>query len=152
MSPVIWLLSGPNLNLLGERSPEIYGTETLDDHLNNVTRIASTFGATVHHVQSNFEGELIEAVHDARREHASAIIVNAGALTHYSWALSDALSTFEGFKIEVHISNPQARETHRHLSTLAPVVNGTIAGFGALSYELATYAVRDLLAHRNLSL
>ena len=146
MTNVIWLLSGPNLNLLGERSPEIYGTSTLGDHVANFSAIAASFDATVHHVQSNFEGELIEAVHQARAAHAVAIVINAGALTHYSWSLSDALDTFDGIKIEVHISNPWARESHRHLSTLAPVVTGTIAGFGRGSYELAAYAVRDLLA------
>ncbi len=147
MSTEIYLLNGPNLDLLGERSPEIYGTMTLDQHVERFRAIAHSFGATVTHLQSNFEGELIEAVHAARNS-AAAIVINAGALTHSSWALSDALDTFSGIKIEVHLSNPAAREPYRHLSTLAVAVDGSICGFGATSYDLAAYAVRDLLALR----
>ena len=144
MTNEIWLLSGPNLDLLGERSPEIYGTATLAEHVARFSSVAAQFGCQVHHVQSNLEGGLIEAVHEARGR-ACAIVINAGALTHYSWSLSDALSCFDGVKIEVHLSNPAGREEFRHLSTLAPVVSGSIGGFGALSYVLAAYAVRDLL-------
>ncbi len=147
MSTQIVLLNGPNLDLLGERSPEIYGTMTLAEHVARFSAIAATFDAQVTHVQSNFEGELIEAVHAARHG-AHAIVINAGALTHSSWALSDALDTFNGIKIEVHLSNPAGREPFRHLSTLAVAVDGSIAGFGATSYDLAAYAVRDLLAAR----
>jgi 3-dehydroquinate dehydratase-2 len=145
MSNEILLLSGPNLNLLGTRSPEIYGTSTLADHVALVTQIAGEHGYTVRHLQSNFEGDLIEAVHAARSS-AAAIILNAGALTHTSWALSDALAVFDGPKVEVHLSNPAAREPYRHTSTIAGVVNGTIAGFGGLGYELATRSVLSLLA------
>ena len=141
----IVLLSGPNLDLLGTRSPEIYGTATLDEHVARATAVAATFDLGVRHLQSNFEGVLIEAVH-AARGNASAIIINAGALTHTSWALSDALAIFEGPKVEIHLSNPAAREPYRHVSTLAPVVNGSIAGFGGLSYELAVRAVAALIA------
>ena len=147
MTREIFLLSGPNLNLLGERQPEIYGTHTLDEHVTRFREIAATFDCSVHHVQSNAEGTLIDAIQEARGR-AVAIVLNAGALTHYSWSLHDALSTFDGIKVEVHLSNPQAREPHRHRSTLAGVVNGTIAGFGQGSYELAAYAVRDLIAKR----
>jgi 3-dehydroquinate dehydratase-2 len=98
----------------------------------------------VRHLQSNFEGDLIEAVRDARGR-SVAVVVNAGALTHSSWALADALATFDGVKIEVHLSNPAAREPFRQVSTIAAVVNGTIAGFGALSYDLAFDAIRRLL-------
>jgi 3-dehydroquinate dehydratase-2 len=143
MSNEILLLSGPNLDLLGTRNPEIYGTTTLDQHVERFSELAKDAGFSVRHVQSNFEGDLIEAVH-AAREGAAAIVINAGALTHSSWALADALDTFDGVKIEVHISNPAAREPFRHLSTLASSVNGTIAGFGATSYELALDAVRRL--------
>jgi 3-dehydroquinate dehydratase-2 len=145
MSDEILLLSGPNLDLLGTRNPEIYGTTTLDQHVERFTELASDAGFSVRHVQSNFEGDLIEAVHSAR-ESAVAIVINAGALTHSSWALADALDTFSGIKVEVHISNPAAREPFRHLSTLAGSVNGSIAGFGATSYELALDAVRRLSA------
>jgi len=98
----------------------------------------------VRDLQSNFEGDLIEAVHGAR-DRSVAIVINAGALTHSSWALCDALAVFEGVKVEVHLSNPAAREPFRHVSTLAGVVNGSIAGFGALSYDLAFDAVRRVL-------
>jgi 3-dehydroquinate dehydratase-2 len=147
MSGVILLLSGPNLNLLGTRSPEIYGTTTLPEHVNRFRERALEAGYVVKDLQSNFEGELIEAVHDARGE-ADAIVVNLGALTHTSWALADALATFEGVKVEVHLSNPAAREPFRHVSTIAGVVNGSIAGFGDLSYDLSLEAVQCLLEGR----
>jgi 3-dehydroquinate dehydratase-2 len=143
MSNEILLLSGPNLDLLGTRSPEIYGTTTLAEHVERFGRLAKEAGFSVRHVQSNFEGDLIEAIHSAR-DSAVAIVINAGALTHSSWALADALDTFTGIKVEVHISNPAAREPFRLLSTLAVSVSGSIAGFGATSYELALDAVRRL--------
>lgn len=144
MSGAILLVSGPNLDQLGTRSPEIYGTATLDEHVERFRSLAGAEGFTVRSIQSNFEGELIEAVHEARST-CVAIVINAGALTHASWALADALAMFEGPKVEVHLSNPAAREPFRHRSTLAPVVNGSIAGFGGLGYELALAAVCRLL-------
>jgi 3-dehydroquinate dehydratase-2 len=144
VSGKILLLSGPNLDLLGTRTPEIYGSTTLAEHVDAFHTRAESAGYSVHDVQSNFEGDLIEAVH-AARETCVAIVINAGALTHTSWALADALATFEGVKIEVHLSNPAAREPFRHTSTIAGVVNGTIAGFGALSYVLAFDALAYLL-------
>lgn len=147
MSEEILLLSGPNLNQLGTRSPEIYGRQTLDQHVARFSELAAERDFAVRHLQSNFEGDLIEAVHGAR-ERAVAIVINAGALSHSSWALADALAIFEGPKIEIHLSNPAAREPFRHVSTLAGVVNGTIAGFGALSYELALDAVVRMRAGR----
>ncbi|HVA69948.1 MAG TPA: type II 3-dehydroquinate dehydratase [Acidimicrobiales bacterium] len=144
MSGEILLLSGPNLDQLGTRSPEIYGGSTLAQHVARFDALASAAGYSVRHLQSNFEGDLIEAIRDAR-ERCVAVVVNAGALTHSSWALADALSTFDGVKIEVHLSNPAAREPFRQVSTIAAVVNGTIAGFGAVSYDLAFDAVRRLL-------
>ncbi len=145
MNREILLLSGPNLDLLGSRNPEIYGTTTLAEHVARFSELAAEAGFSVRHLQSNFEGDLIEAVQSARGS-AVAVVINAGALTHSSWALADALDTFNGVKIEVHLSNPAAREPFRHLSTLAGVVNGSIAGFGATSYELALDAVRRLVA------
>jgi 3-dehydroquinate dehydratase II len=139
----ILLLSGPNLDLLGVRDPEVYGTATLAEHVERFRALASETGFSVRHLQSNFEGDLIEAVHGAR-ENAVAIVINAGALTHSSWALADALDTFNGIKVEVHLSNPAAREPFRHLSTLAGTVDGSIAGFGATSYDLAFEAIRRL--------
>jgi 3-dehydroquinate dehydratase-2 len=145
MSNEILLLSGPNLDELGSRSPEIYGTQTLSEHVDRFTQQATALDFSVRHVQSNFEGDLIEAVHAAQGV-SVAIVLNAGALTHTSWALADALNAFKGVKVEVHLSNPAAREPFRHVSTLAGVVSGTIAGFGATSYDLALEAVRRLLA------
>jgi 3-dehydroquinate dehydratase II len=144
MSTQILLLSGPNLDQLGTRSPEIYGTMTLEEHVARFTSLASQAGFEVEHLQSNFEGDLIEAVHTARTTSA-AIVINAGALTHSSWALCDALAMFNGPKVEIHLSNPAAREPFRNISTLAGVVSGSIAGFGALSYDLAVEAVCRLL-------
>jgi 3-dehydroquinate dehydratase-2 len=144
MSDEILLLSGPNLDQLGTRDPEVYGTQTLAEHVDRFSEQARALGLSVRHVQSNFEGDLIEAVHAAQGT-AVAIVLNAGALTHSSWALADALRSFHGVKVEVHLSNPAAREPFRHLSTLASTVDGTIAGFGSTSYDLALEAVRRLL-------
>ena len=144
MSKQILLLSGPNLEQLGTRSPEIYGTQTLSEHVARFSAGAKAHGYSVRHLQSNFEGDLIEAVHAARKD-CDAIVINAGAFTHTSWALTDALAMFEGVKVELHISNPAAREPFRHVDTLAGVVNGTIAGFGATSYDVALDAVVRLL-------
>ena len=144
---VILLLSGPNLNLLGDREPAIYGDATLADHVDAASRAAAAVGHIVEHVQSNHEGDLIEAVQQARGR-AAAIVVNAGALTHTSWALHDALAAFDGVVVELHISNPAAREPFRHTSVVAPVADGSIAGFGGLSYPLAVEAVHRLLEAR----
>jgi 3-dehydroquinate dehydratase-2 len=141
---IILLLHGPNLNLLGQREPEIYGTATLDEYVTSVRQVATTAGHTLEDFQSNHEGQLVDAIHAARGR-VDAIIINAGAFTHYAWSLHDALATFSGPVVEVHISNPNAREPWRHTSVIAPVANGTIAGFGLLGYELAVTAVARLL-------
>ena len=141
---IILLLHGPNLNLLGQREPEIYGTATLDEYVTSVRQVAATAGHTLEDFQSNHEGQLVDAIHAARGR-VDAIIINAGAFTHYAWSLHDALATFSGPVIEVHISNPNAREPWRHTSVIAPVANGTIAGLGLLGYELAVTAVARLL-------
>jgi 3-dehydroquinate dehydratase-2 len=140
----VLLLSGPNLNLLGRRQPEIYGTATLDDHVGTARRAAEAAGLDLEHVQSNSEGELVQAVQDAR-DRCAALIVNAGALTHYSWSLHDALAAFEGPVVELHLSNPAGREPFRHTSVVAPVASGLVAGFGGLGYELAVQAVARML-------
>ena len=142
--PTVLLVSGPNLNLLGEREPEIYGTATLDDHVARARAAAEKHGLELEHVQSNREGELVEAIQQARAR-CAAIIVNAGALTHYAWALHDALAAFEGPVVELHISNPNAREPWRHTSVIAPVARGSIVGFGGFGYEMAVDAVAELL-------
>jgi len=132
----ILLLSGPNLNLLGEREPEIYGTTTLADLVSIATDAAAAHGYNVEHVQSNHEGDLVDAIHGARGR-CAALVINAGAFTHYSFALADALATYEGVKVELHISNPEAREHWRHDSVIAPYVTASLAGFGAAGYRLA---------------
>ena len=142
---MILLLHGANLNLLGEREPQIYGTATLADYVAATTAAAKTSGHTVEAFQSNHEGELIDAIHGARGR-AAAIIINPGAFTHYSWAIHDALAAFEGPVIEVHISNPNAREPWRHTSVVAPVAIGSIMGLGMHGYELAVAAVSRVLA------
>lgn len=143
--PIVLLLSGPNLNLLGEREPSVYGTATLDDHVALAGATAADLGLAVEHLQSNHEGALVDAVHAARGR-CAAVVVNPGALTHYSWALHDALAAFEGPVVELHISNPNAREAWRHTSVVAPVATGTIAGFGGDGYRMAVEAVARLLA------
>jgi 3-dehydroquinate dehydratase-2 len=140
----VLMVSGPNLNLFGERQPEVYGTTTLAEMVADADSVLAAAGHTLEHVQSNHEGELIDAVQGARGR-CAAIICNAGALTHSSFALADALACFDGVKIELHVSNPAAREDWRRLSVLAPVVTGTIAGLGRHGYRLAGEAVVALL-------
>jgi 3-dehydroquinate dehydratase II len=139
----ILVLHGPNLNLLGTREPEIYGSATLSDHVNTAKAEASSHGIAVADLQSASESELVSAIHQAKGTH-DAIIINAGALTHYSWSLHDALRSFPGKVIEVHLSNPGAREDFRHVSVLAPVVDGSISGFGGMGYALAVQALLRL--------
>lgn len=143
--PLVLLLSGPNLNLLGEREPAIYGTATLADHVAAATAAAAEAGLDVEHHQSNHEGDLIDQVHRARGR-AAAVIINPGALTHYGWSLHDALAAFDGPVVEVHLSNPESREPWRRTSVIAPVAAGTITGFGGHGYRLAVEAVARLLA------
>jgi 3-dehydroquinate dehydratase-2 len=143
-APVIVLLHGPNLNLLGQREPHIYGTATLADHVANAREAATRLGFVLEDLQSNHEGALVDAIH-AARYHSVAIIINPGALTHYSWALHDALAAYPGVVVELHLSNPNAREPWRHTSVVAPVATGSITGFGAAGYPLAVEAVARAL-------
>jgi 3-dehydroquinate dehydratase-2 len=143
----ILLLSGPNLNLLGEREPEVYGTTTLADLVALATETAAKFGHDVEHVQSNSEGALVDAIHGARGR-CAGIVFNPGAYTHYAYVLTDALATFDGVKIELHLSNPHTREEWRHQSVVAPVVDGTITGFRATGYRLAIEAAAQLIEER----
>lgn len=140
----VLLLNGPNLNLLGSREPEIYGPDTLDDHVRAATEAAEQCGLALEHLQSNHEGVLVDAIQAARGQR-SAIIINAGAFTHYAWAIHDALAAFDGIVIEVHLSNPGAREEWRHTSVVTPVADGVIAGLGGAGYVLAVEAVGRLL-------
>lgn len=135
----ILLLSGPNLNLFGSRDPEVYGTDTLDEMVDDARRAAGEHGLDLEHLQSNYEGAIVDAI-QAARGRCDAIILNAGALTHYSFAISDALAAYDGVKVELHVSNPAAREEWRHTSMIAGVVDGTVAGFGRAGYRLALEA------------
>ena len=140
----IYVLNGPNLNLLGLREPEIYGSDTLDDIAERLEARARELGVTLDIRQSNHEGHLIDWLHEARLSGAKAVILNAGGFTHSSVALHDAVKAIQLPVIEVHLSNPQARESFRRRSLIAVAAAGTITGFGALGYELALDAAARL--------
>lgn len=137
MAELIYVLNGPNLNLLGLREPDIYGTDTLDDIAGRLEDRAKELGVEVDVRQSNHEGHLIDWLHEAQAREAKAVILNAGGFTHTSVALLDAIRGIRTPVIEVHLSNPHAREGFRHRSLIAHGARGTIAGFGALSYLAA---------------
>lgn len=142
-APIVLLLSGPNLTLLGDRQPEVYGRATLGELAERAAATAAAAGAVLEHFQSDHEADLVRAVHGARRR-VAAIVVNAGALSHYAWALHDALAAFDGVVVELHLSNTAAREPWRHRSVLAPVADGSVVGLGPLGYELAVSAALRL--------
>ena len=142
--PTIYVLNGPNLNLLGTREPEIYGSDTLDEIAGDLEDRARALGVAVEIRQSNHEGHLIDWLHEAQAEGAKAVILNAGGFTHSSVALHDAVKAIATPVIEVHLSNPHARESFRHRSLIAKAARGTIAGFGPLSYQLALDAAARL--------
>ncbi len=143
-SPLVLLLSGPNLDLLGEREPEIYGTATLADHVATATAAATAAGLALEHLQSNHEGALVDAI-GAARHRCAAIVINAGALTHYAWSLHDALAAFDGPVVELHLSDPASREPWRHLSVISPVADAVVAGRGGAGYAIAIEQVARLL-------
>lgn len=144
MSNAVYVLNGPNLNLLGTREPEIYGTTTLDDIAALLTERAETLGLTIEMRQSNHEGHLVDWIQEAAAEGAKAVLLNAGAFTHTSVALHDAIKSVKVPVIEVHLSNPHAREDFRHKSYVGMAAKATIAGFGARSYVLALDAAATL--------
>jgi 3-dehydroquinate dehydratase-2 len=141
---LVLLLSGPNLNMLGTRQPEVYGTATLDDHVATARAAAAAHGLDLEHLQSNAEADLVGAIQRARGR-CAAIVINPGAFTHYAWSIHDALAAFEGPVVELHLSNPNSREPWRHTSVVAPVASGSIVGFGGKGYALAMDAVAGLL-------
>lgn len=144
MSKLVTLLNGPNLNLLGLRQPEIYGRETLDDVAAKVSDLAEDLGLRVKAQQSNHEGQLVDWIHEARGT-SSGIIINPGAYSHTSVAILDALNTFEGPVLEVHISNIHKREAFRHHSYVSARADGVIAGCGTEGYLLALRRIATLL-------
>lgn len=136
-SGLVFVLNGPNLNLLGTREPEIYGQETLDDIAARLEERAQSLGLAVDVRQSNHEGHLIDWLHEAASRGARAVILNPGGLTHTSVALHDAVKAVPVPVLEVHLSNPHAREPFRHRSLVSPVARGTICGLGSMGYLLA---------------
>lgn len=145
MPKPIYILNGPNLNLLGLRQPEIYGRQTLDDVAEGLSNLAEELGLSIKFHQSNHEGQIVDWIQEARAQ-ASAIIINPAALTHTSVAILDALHTFEGPVIEVHISNVHKRESFRHHSYVSLRADGVIAGCGTEGYAFALRRVGTLLS------
>ena len=145
MEKPIFILNGPNLNLLGKRQPEIYGHDTLEDVARNCRLLGEELGLKTELFQSNHEGEIIDWIHQARDE-AAGIIINPGAFTHTSVAILDALNAFDGPVLEVHISNIHKRRSFRHHSYVSLRADGVIAGFGVQGYELAVRRLARILA------
>jgi 3-dehydroquinate dehydratase-2 len=145
MAKLIYVLNGPNLNLLGSREPEVYGKDTLDDVRTKCEAKAKALGFAIDFRQSNHEGELVAWIQEARTD-AAGLIVNAGAFTHTSIAMLDALLACPTPSVEVHLSNIFTREPFRHHSYISKAVKGVICGFGADSYELAIEALAGLIA------
>jgi 3-dehydroquinate dehydratase II len=143
-SNLVLVLNGPNLNLLGSREPHIYGHDTLDSIAASLSDQADALGIEIDLRQSNHEGHLVDWLHEAGSRGALAVILNAGAYTHTSIAIHDAIKAIPVPVIEVHLSNPHARESFRHLSFVSPVATGVISGFGARSYALALDAAAAL--------
>lgn len=149
MGLTIYCLNGPNLNLLGEREPAVYGKGTLADLEKLTESAASSVGATLVFRQSNHEGELVDWIQEARRQ-AGGLIINAGGYTHTSVAIHDALKVLTIPVVEVHLSNPGNREDFRHKSLVSPAASGVIAGFGPLGYRLAIEAVAALAEQKRV--
>lgn len=139
------LINGPNLNLLGVREPGIYGQTTLKDIEDGISKFANEHDLEMSCFQSNHEGYIIDAIHEARNNFAG-IILNPGAFTHYSYAIRDAIASVDVPVIEVHISNVHKREEFRHTSVIAPVCEGQIVGLGVTGYKLAVIAFKEMLS------
>jgi 3-dehydroquinate dehydratase II len=143
MSKTILSLWGPNCDQLGTRDPSKYGTETLDEHVAAARSIAEAADYTLEHLQTASQAEAISTILAARGR-VAAIVINPGAFTHYAWGIHDALEIYDGVVIEVHLSNPQAREAWRHTSVVSPVAKGTIVGFGGLGFRMGIEAAIGL--------
>tara|TARA_Y100000385_G_scaffold262387_1_gene293966 strand:+ start:136 stop:579 length:444 start_codon:yes stop_codon:yes gene_type:complete len=130
----IYVINGPNINLLGTREPEIYGKDTLNSITKTCNDKASKAGHSLHFMQSNYEGEIVEWIQDAIIQKVDVIIINAAAYTHTSIAIHDALKSYSGYKVELHISNPHLRESFRHVSFISSTVDAVVAGLGADGY------------------
>lgn len=145
MTKLITILNGPNLNLLGQRQPEVYGYDTLDDVARQCAEVAASAGLTSELKQSNYEGKIIDWIHEARQSSAG-IIINPAAFTHTSVAILDALNAYDGPVLEVHISNVHKRESFRHHSYVSLRADGVIAGFGVEGYSLAMLRMATLVS------
>ncbi|TFD92257.1 type II 3-dehydroquinate dehydratase [Jeotgalibacillus sp. R-1-5s-1] len=141
----ILLLNGPNLNRLGKREPDIYGADTLESVEKRLGALAEEYGFGFHAVQSNHEGDLIDALHQAEDDSYAGVLFNPAAYTHTSYALRDAVAAVSLPVIEIHISNIHARESFRHQSVIAAEAKGQIAGFGVYGYELGFYALKQMI-------
>ena len=146
----ILVIHGPNLNLLGEREPGVYGNDSFEAINKEFVEKATQMGFEAEIFQSNHEGAIIDKLHESRKE-ADAVILNAGAYTHYSYAIRDAISAIKIPVIEVHLSNIHARDEFRHTSVIAPVCKGQIAGFGKNSYYVALEAVKYILEEQSIA-
>lgn len=139
------VINGPNLNLLGTREPEIYGYETLDEVAERCRAIGAELGIEVEFQQTNFEGQIVEWIQEAIGK-ADAVVINAAAYTHTSVAIHDALKSYQGYKIELHISHPHLRESFRQISYVSPVVDAVVAGLGTNGYSHVIRLLPELLA------
>ena len=140
----VYVINGPNINLLGTREPEIYGYETLDDISEKCIEMGKNKGIDVKFMQSNYEGDLVSWIQDAIKNKIDAIVINAAAYTHTSIAIHDAFKSFSGFIIELHISNPHLRESFRHVTYVAPAADAVVAGLGADGYSHVIDLLSDL--------
>ena len=147
MTHPVLVIHGPNLNLLGTREPEVYGSTTLDEINDMLRELCRELGLEMAWIQSNHEGVIIDAIHEARQKYRG-ILINPGAFTHYSIAIRDAIAAVDLPVVEVHLSNVYKREEFRHRSVISPVVCGTIAGFGPDSYALGLRALAGLIAKK----
>ena len=145
----VYVINGPNINLLGTREPEIYGYETLDDISKKCVEIGKNNGMDVKFMQSNYEGELVGWIQDAIKNKIDAVVINAAAYTHTSIAIHDAFKSFSGFKVELHISNPHLRESFRHVTYVAPAADAVVAGLGPDGYSHVIELLSELPINTN---